>query len=260
MTTSTACFIDSFLRGDLKRNDAQSEACWMTLQRIILYIAQCLLDRSEGDVHGTLACSVSGFCYLTYTSSDDADEGHLPDLRSIHGIFHLLSLFNFAELSNVLHPDTYRVGIAPKDRLFMIHVRLRARTLIAWLCQHFALLNGDSQVSLRGVINEYLEYQMVAMSIRKAAYDERGISHPLPGFTGKALDRELRGCREDFATHRPISQMPSLFFPDLELYSVEHISDPNPTEIPASGDTPSDKEWKKRSRGIIGADGNRLNK
>jgi hypothetical protein len=61
MTTSAAYFIDSFLRGDLKRNNAQSEACWMTLQRIILYVVQCFLDRSEGDINGKPRCSIFAF-------------------------------------------------------------------------------------------------------------------------------------------------------------------------------------------------------
>jgi hypothetical protein len=130
----------------------------------------------------------------------------------------------------------------------MIHIRLRARMLGAWLCENVTLSNGGLQVSLSGIMDEYLEHQMVAMKVRKASYDEMGISHPLPGFTRKALDRELCGCQENFSNDEPIGQMPSLFFPEMDLYSVERICAPSVSRIPATGDTPSDKEWKKKGR------------
>jgi hypothetical protein len=70
------------------------------------------------------------------TSVSDKD---LPDLETMDGVLAVLSLINIAELSNVLHPDTYRAGVEPQDRVFLIHVRKLGRHLLHWLNCHYLI-------------------------------------------------------------------------------------------------------------------------
>lgn len=57
---------------------------------------------------------------------------HLPSLKDSNGMMHVISLINLAELANVIEPDMYRPGgVSSQDQKFFIHVRMRARMLLA---------------------------------------------------------------------------------------------------------------------------------
>lgn len=164
-------------------------------------------------------------------------------------MLHVISLINLAEVANVIEPDTYRPGgVCAQDRIFFIHVRLRARTLLAWLNSRFNIrqrLRGEV-FPVREFAEEYLAYQMVAMGVRKRFYD--GTQRESFGsITAEELDRELHGCRQDFSTNLrdEFEDVPRLSLPLAHQYEV--LVKQVPSDMPAnmSGETFSDKEWRK---------------
>lgn len=168
-------------------------------------------------------------------------------------MIHVISLINLAELANVVEPDTYRPGgMSAQDRKFFIHVRLRARTLLAWLSSRFSI-----SVPTRGIsftmdefAEEYLAYQMITMRTRKQFYDRtpNGTSHA-SSITVEELDREFNGCRQHFSTTfcDEVEDVPSLSLPSTHHYEVlvkpeDVISD---MAVDITGETINDLEWKR---------------
>jgi hypothetical protein len=173
-------------------------------------------------------------------------------LEEIKGILHVVSLINVAELANVTEPSTYQPGgLCAKDRTFFIHVRLRARELLAWLNSRFdiCILSG-AVLDLREFAEEYLSYQMVVMRIRKDFYDGRTMTSPVSHITAEELDKELHGCRQEFSTallDDELDDVPCLLLPQTHRYTVvlKELVD-MPVDI--SGETFSDREWYKSTK------------
>jgi hypothetical protein len=163
-------------------------------------------------------------------------------------MLHVLSLLNIAELANVINPETYcAAGIAPQYRKVIIHVRLRARMLLAWLNSRYEVWRDGATTDLAGFAEDFLLYQMVGMSIRKELYDGQSAKPLDPNFTVETLHRELRDCRQQFSPKPWLLQdgVPSLLLPRPHIYRVlekEIITD-MPTDI--SGEIFSDKEWQQ---------------
>jgi hypothetical protein len=164
------------------------------------------------------------------------------------GMLHVLSLLNIAELANAINPETYcTAGIAPQYRKVIIHMRLRARMLLAWLNSRYEVWRNGATTNLTGFAEDFLLHQMDVMSIRKELYDGHSAKPLDPNFTVETLHRELRDCRQQFSQKPWLPQdgLPSLLLPRCHIYKIlekDIISD-MPADI--SGELFSDKEWQQ---------------
>jgi hypothetical protein len=143
---------------------------------------------------------------LAYSFTKDP---HLPDLLTHSGLYSVFSLINIAELSNVLHPDTYGAGVPPQERLFLIHVRMRARMLRAWITARYLITRMTNGKSKRyhadALADGHLVYQTAAMRTRKVTYDTANVIHGVPAFNAQDLDRELDLCSPGLTKDHPTS-------------------------------------------------------
>lgn len=118
---------------------------------------------------------------LSATALTDA---HLPDLATFEGLRHVLSLINIIELTNVLHPHTYREsGVDLLERLELIRCRSLARTIRRVLDARFRILRGPGESqTVWDYSTAYLEWQAaILQSVR-------------PQEQSAAVETQILGC------------------------------------------------------------------
>lgn len=179
ITQSCIGVLQSFLNTSTPREPGIFKTSRLLLARMLVYIhKQLVLEDDNLD-----------------------DTGHLPDLSTMDGVLAVLSLINLAELANVLHPDTYKAGVKPEERLFLIHVRKQARHLMQWLDSHYAIepIPGPGILisSTRKTIplgNLYLVHQADALQAARKSMEGVGLQPSIPGLTYQALYAQVVGC------------------------------------------------------------------
>lgn len=85
---------------------------------------------------------------------------HVPYVGDFDGLLDIFTICNIMEASNILHHKTYRpgmTGLTVDDRLQMIHGRIRARQILAWVFANYAF-EGD--VSMEMFYWRYLAHQL----------------------------------------------------------------------------------------------------
>lgn len=168
-------------------------------------------------------------------------------------MLHVISLINLAELANVIEPDTYLPGgVSAHVRKLFIRVRLRARTLLAWLNSRFKIcVRAEGKLyDINEFAEQYLAYQMVSMRARKDFYDNSKSTSPFSRVTAEELDKELHGCRQHFSTtiRDQVFDVPTLSLPFAHRYEVQVVMKEVPGDkavAEISGETFSDKEWQR---------------
>jgi hypothetical protein len=189
ITESCIGVFQSFLSISTPQDPASFKASRLLLSRMLIYMHKKYV--------------VEG---VTSVSAMD-----LPDLETMDGVLAVLSLVNIAELANVLHPDTYKEGVEPQERMFLIHVRKLGRHLLHWLNSHYLIEPAPypgylvSKVSVMPPLSKmYFLHQVHALQSGIKEMQTAGLSPSISGLTRNSVILQLIGCAglsKDLAGH-----------------------------------------------------------
>jgi hypothetical protein len=99
---------------------------------------------------------------------------HVPDISHFDGLQDLFSVLNLIELSNILHFATYLSdGLPASERKQMIHGRLKAREITAWVIQNYRF---EDSYDIEHFYWSYLAYQARALYESMVFTESRGIT------------------------------------------------------------------------------------
>jgi hypothetical protein len=89
---------------------------------------------------------------------------HVPYVGDFDGLLDVFSVCNIMEASNILHHKSYHAGtkgLTADDRMQMIHGRIRARQILAWVFTNYAF-EGD--ILIETFYWRYLAHQLKTLT------------------------------------------------------------------------------------------------
>lgn len=196
ITDSCIGVLQSFLSASTPRELGLFETYRVLLARMLMYIHQQFV--------------LEAITEKSPSQNSHVNLVHLPDLETMDGILAVLSLINIAELANVLHPDTYRAGVDPEERMFLMHVRTQGRSLLQWLDSHYALEPAARPGAVVSTTHEalplahlYLIHQARALQEAKMTMEKARIQSSIPGLTYQSLHLQIVRCLGPKVTEIP---------------------------------------------------------
>jgi hypothetical protein len=100
---------------------------------------------------------------------------HVPNINEFDGLLDIFSICNIMEASNILHHKTYltgKSGLTVDQRLRMIHGRVKARQILAWI---FANYGFEGDTSMETFYWRYLAHQLKTLFQIKERVEEQDI-------------------------------------------------------------------------------------
>jgi len=109
------------------------------------------------------------------------------NIESFEGFIDFLTLFNTAELFNVMDTRSYRNKVPLRDRLSFIEARRLCRTILAWFSSRYEILTSEGQTAspaelqesyFRGQVRALLRYKSLEEEDLKLAEREEAEAFP----------------------------------------------------------------------------------
>jgi hypothetical protein len=123
------------------------------------------------------------------------------DIRSFDGLIDFLTLFNIAELLNILYSQSYeREGLSLRDRLSFVEARRLCRVILAWFADSYEISTSNRQeISVDKLQREYLRGQVRALLRYKyLEEDSRAGDQVTESYLGfEELSDMIKRCIED---------------------------------------------------------------
>ncbi|KAF8803057.1 hypothetical protein BYT27DRAFT_7214897 [Phlegmacium glaucopus] len=159
---------------------------------------------------------------------------HSSLLETFEGILSILTLGNYAQLSNCLHPDTYsNDGVDPVERLFLIHVRKKSKKLISYLNSSLEIISPCNEaLTLLHLSQSYQLQQAYALEACFKQAVSSGLKSPIAGLTEMSLHAQLKASLGDDFSKNPTPQQdtePSFYWGELD-YRVRRYAQGLPSD------------------------------